>query len=393
MIINERQIYSNINRMKNSLIKLQNIKPQMGNHSKCNFSRNLFFKDKDKSSSYFKIYKNSNSSINNSKNIPDNLDKNGKLFKNDIPNSDRKIDLINYVKFDINYLRKISLENFKKKVFLSEMYKMKPKENDLSCLYMPQNRIRKINFFRNKFLMGQKNYFEKIFGHYDFQFSSYIRKRINLSFRKDTKNNYENDKLKNNLYEQGEQNMNSFRDLSENFSWSSFRKTKNHYDKKDIFKLNNYIRIKIKKHKTQNNSQKSNELLDENIEDKENNLINKEKIIDENYNEYLKDISSSESNKSKSKSGSKNKNKKCRKVKIKNLKNKILLFNKAEIYRNSNGINKNKNSYKIIENNSKFFGLNKIMINRPKINDDISKSIDLENPILRKKINLEKSVL
>ena len=114
---NERQIYSNINRIKNSLIKLKNTKSQIDNHSKYNFSRNLFFRHKDKSSSYFKIYKNSISSNNNSKNIHEILDKNGSLFKSEISNSDRKTDLINYVHFDINYLKKISIENLKKKSF------------------------------------------------------------------------------------------------------------------------------------------------------------------------------------------------------------------------------------------------------------------------------------
>ena len=387
---NERQIYSNINRIKNSLIKLKNIKSQIDNHSKYNFSLNLFFRHKDKSSSYFKIYKNSISSNNNSKNIHEILDKNGSLFKSEISNSDRKTDLINYVHFDINYLKKISIENLKKKVFLYNMYKMNHNDNNLSCLYMPQNKKRKINFFRNKFLLGQKNYFKKLFQHYDFQFSSYITKRINLSFCKDTKNNNEKDKLKNN-YEPDEPNMNSMKDLSDNFSCSSFKNNNHHHNKKNIFNIKNYIRIKIKKHKTPNDLKKSNELLDENIENKQNNIINKEKIIDDNYNEYLKDISSSESNTSKN--GAKNINKKSPKIKLKNLKNNILLFNKAELYRKRNKINKNKNSNKKIENNNKLFGLNKINIKRPKIFDDISKSIDLENTILRKKINPEKNVL
>ena len=105
----------------------------------------------------------------------------------------------------------------------------------------------------------------------------------------------------------------------------------------------------------------------------------------------MKDISSSESNTSKN--GAKNINKKSPKIKLKNLKNNILLFNKAELYRKRNKINKNKNSNKKIENNNKLFGLNKINIKRPKIFDDISKSIDLENTVLRKKINPEKNVL
>ena len=120
---------------------------------------------------------------------------------------------------------------------------------------------------------------------------------------------------------------------------------------------------------------------------KNKNLNEKEKIIDDNYKEYLKGISSDESDENKTKS--KIFNKKNNKVKFNKIKNKILLFDKSDIYSNIKRINNNSNSNIIIKNNNnKYSRFKTFIINRKKSFENVSKSINIKNSILRKKLKI-----
>ena len=134
------------------------------------------------------------------------------------------------------------------------------------------------------------------------------------------------------------------------------------------------------------------EKSDENENNKNCNISKgKEKIIDDIYNEYLRGISSSESNKSKSKSKNLSKNKYQNKIcSIKSLKNKFLLKSKNEISQSIRKINENNNSNKNIKNHFNFTKYIKFNLDRRKILEDNCKSIAIKNPLLRKKIMLEK---
>jgi hypothetical protein len=186
------------------------------------------------------------------------------------------------------------------------------------------------------------------------------------------------------------------KDENENFSISSFKNYKNSHNKKNIFETVNYSHIKNTNNNTLKSFKKSKEsLLDykriipikknnlferakkiikikNHKEHKENIYCNKSsghlKIIDDNYKEYLKDISSSNSNKSKRKEKNKNES----------------LENKNEIFRRIKIINKPKYS-NLLE-------FSKITSDRRKIlnenNKTIIKTIIIENPFLRKKYSI-----
>ena len=111
-------------------------------------------------------------------------------------------------------------------------------------------------------------------------------------------------------------------------------------------------------------------------------LIEKEKIVDDNYNEYLKGISSNVSNENKSEV--KRLSRQNHKNKSKNLKKYLFLYDKSDIYHNIKRINNN-NSSTMIKKNKKFF------LNRSQSMKNMSVSI--ENPLLRKKMKLKKIVL
>ena len=376
---NEMQIYSIINRMKNNLIKSKNLKSKINSISKLNNSRNLIPINKNESSSNFSIFKNFIVSHSISKDISN---KKEELFKNDIDSiTERKTDLLNFVQFDKNYLRRI----LSKKNYKANEEKNNP--NLLSWLNIEQNKERKIDFINYQFLLGQKKYFKRLFQHYDFQFSTCDSKGVNPYIYKDSKkyiNEYSSfsgsapilPNLKKKIFETDEINIQLMKDGSENFSNSSLKNINNIKNKKYIYKINNPTNIKIKKYNAPDLKQLK-ELLFEYSKRKNNNIIGKEKIIDDNYNEYLKSISSSDSEKKKNKEN--NISKKNNKVKIKKLKNKILLYDKADIYHNIKRININNNSNIIIQNN-KLSKFKKLISNRNKnnlefINKSCNKSI------------------
>ena len=374
------QIYSIINRMKSNLFKLKNKRAKINPISKFNSSNNLLSVNKNEVSSNFNIFKNGIVSNSISKDISN---KKEEVFKNDIDSiSERKTDLLNFVQFDINYLRKISPKNN------FNTYEINNNSNIFNWLNISQIKERKMDFINYQFLLGQKNYFKRLFQHFDFHFSSSDSKRINPCLNRDSKKYInENSSLnpsrlmqnqKKDFFEQDELKVHQMKEGNGNFSSSSLKNI-NGINKKSILKLNKNKKIKLKKY-CESDIKKLKEILFEYSKRKNNKLNEKEKIIDDDYKEYLKAIPSTESNKSISKD--KKLNKKNPKTKIKNLKINALLYDKTDIYHNIKRIKINNNSNIILKNNAnKFPKLNKIVLNRKNnlenINKSINKSINL----------------
>ena len=415
---NEAKLYGNIEQIQNNFIKLKFMRSKTGTQLKFNISRNSFSKNKNKTASNFNIYKNSQISDNNSKNI---TKKNEEPLKKDINSiSNQKLVLINFVQCNPNFTRRKSSQEIKSRVCSSKTCDSKNNSyNSYRCLNKTQIKERKADFIKYKFLLEQNNYFKSLFRKNDFGFSTFYSKQINPCLRKNNKKyNFNINKIKKDFSYQ-DLKVNSLKNGNENCCISSYKDLKSIHNKKNIFRIKNYTSIKIKKYITPNILKQSNESLfdyNDNIRSKRNNLIDKtkkiknnnynhqkhkfydehnksnenEKIIDDNYNEYLKDISSSESNNIKfepnilfKKSG------KVSNKRLKPLNNKLPLNDKSEINQYIKRLNKYNYSNIIIKNNKKLFELKKLNSNRKKNMDDfsksISKSIVIENSTSRKK--------
>ena len=410
---NEKQFNRRTNILKNDLIKLKCEKSPNSTITKFNFSRNSLSNNKNKTSSNFYLYKNCQISNNNSKDISGN---------NSISN--QKVNLENLAQFGVNFLRKLSAKNTKRKVFSFKTCDKKVNDNIIHWLNLAQIKKRKIDFIKYKFLIGQKNYYKRLFQNDDFSFYSYYSKKINPSLKKNQNRNYFDylDKIKKNFFAQDDINALSMKDGNKHFSISSLKDVINSHNKINNLGINNNSGLTIKKYNTPTFSKKSNKLFDnknnilinkinliekskENVEhkeNKENKKINKSnkhiRIIDDNYKEYLKGISSSESNKTKRKTiYIAKKNNQVVNRSIKPLNNKLSLNDKSEIFQNMKKLNKYNYSNIIVKNNKKLFQLKKLIStgrkNLEDMSKEISKSIVIENPFIRKKIMLEKCAL
>ena len=165
MEINENRICSNINRIEKNTISNKKTKVNIDDELKN--SRNLLAKNKSEASLNFNINKNIILSFNKYQDIPNTNE--GLYSSNNNYFSDCKNSLINYVKFDMNYIRNIS----------TQRYNTKNNANDFCCRKLSENKRRKIDFIKYKFLLGQKNYFKRLFQNFDFGLSSYYSKWIN----------------------------------------------------------------------------------------------------------------------------------------------------------------------------------------------------------------------
>ena len=266
----------------------------------------------------------------------------------------------------MNYLKKIS----------SKYNGNKNKVNDLCRLVEQKDKKRKTDLIKFKFLFGQKIYFKRFFQHYNFGLSSFSSERIN-QYNFSDKQKY-------------------------------IRKAKS--EKNSLKKINlspnnktNYVRIKLKKSRKLNSLKEPNELLFDNDNNKNfiksknyiSNLFKKfkkkreqEKIIDDNYNEYLKNISSSDSKmsirepKDICKIKKINMNDKSKKLEFST--NKFSLSDKTDIYKNIN-IRNNNFSY-VTFKKDKIFKFREFISYRRKILEQINESIAKENSILIKKV-------
>ena len=396
---NEKKIYKQINCMKNCLIKLNNRKSNLNTFSKINIPRNSILK-KNKTSSNFILYKinslyNSNDSKENLTKLDEKqLDKSKEIFNNDINSfnsfTSRRNNGVNTIQLDENYLRLISTKNIKNKRASSLLYNIKNNSQFINSLYIP-NKKKRADFIKYKYLLGKINYFKRIFHLKDGL--TLKSKRNNLSpFQLNIKYNIYNDDLNKSKYLllQSEE-IKSNKNIKENFSFPSIPYHKIH---NNIRKFR-FTSIKIKKdfyqkkNTNQNNNNignKKNNLIDNTKDNEENNKsTSPEKIIEDNYNEYLNDISCSESNKSKNEIRSKIKYKKNLEDKItkriKDLKKKIFNYDKNDINKN---IKRNK-MYENILKMDKTIKLKKMTFKKRK-DAEVNKNINIDNPILRKKL-------
>ena len=404
---NEVEFFNKANRMQNNFGEIKYRKSKTNTVEKYNFSRDSFLKYKNKTTSNFNLYKNSLISNNSSKDISN---KNEELIKSDINSF---------------FNKKSELINIKHKKNSSKSCYNKNKSNISNWFNKTQIKKKKIDFIKYKFLLGQKNYYKSFQD--NFNFSSYYSKKINPYVRKNPKIFYIHiDKLNKLFLGKDKKNIYSIKDLGDNLFISLSKHFNNNQNRKIVSKINNCINIKIKKYNSINTLKFPNESLFEDkdiIRSKNNNNIiekpmknkniknqqtdfkqeddNKSKnnnndIIDDNYKEYLKDITSAESNKNKSER--KNINRKNPKLMIKNLKQikfEIPLNDKNEIFQYKKRLNKYNYSNMLIKNNKKLFEFKKFVTNRKKslddINRSISKSIIIENLVFGKKIMLDKS--
>ena len=396
---NEKKIYKQINCMKNCLIKLNNRKSNLNTFSKINIPRNSILK-KNKTSSNFILYKinslyNSNDSKENLTKLDEKqLDKSKEIFNNDINSfnsfTSRRNNGVNTIQLDENYLRLISTKNIKNKRASSLLYNIKNNSQFINSLYIP-NKKKRADLIKYKYLLGKINYFKRIFHLKDGL--TLKSKRNNLSpFQLNIKYNIYNDDLNKSKYLllQSEE-IKSNKNINENFSFPSIPYHKIHYNIRKF----RFTSIKIKKdfyqkkNTNQNNNNignKKNNLIDNTKDNEENNKsTSPEKIIEDNYNEYLNDISCSESNKSKNEIRSKIKYKKNLEDKItkriKDLKKKIFNYDKNDINKN---IKRNK-MYENILKMDKTIKLKKMTFKKRK-DAEVNKNINIDNPILRKKL-------
>ena len=396
---NEKKIYKQINCMKNCLIKLNNRKSNLNTFSKINIPRNSILK-KNKTSSNFILYKiislyNSNDSKENLTKLDEKqLDKSKEIFNNDINSfnsfTSRRNNGVNTIQLDENYLRLISTKNIKNKRASSLLYNIKNNSQFINSLYIP-NKKKRADLIKYKYLLGKINYFKRIFHLKDGL--TLKSKRNNLSpFQLNIKYNIYNDDLNKSKYLllQSEE-IKSNKNINENFSFPSIPYHKIH---NNIRKFR-FTSIKIKKdfyqkkNTNQNNNNignKKNNLIDITKDNEENNKsTSPEKIIEDNYNEYLNDISCSESNKSKNEIRSKIKYKKNLEDKItkriKDLKKKIFNYDKNDINKN---IKRNKINENILKMD-KTIKLKKMAFKKRK-DAEVNKNINIDNPILRKKL-------
>jgi len=401
---NEKKIYRQINSLKNCFIKLNNRKSNLNTFSKINTPR-YAISTKNKTSSNFILYKinslynNNDSKENLTKLDEKQLDKSKEIFNNDINSFNsfisRKKNCVNTVKLDENYLRLISTKNIKNKRASSLVYDAKNNSQFINSLYIP-NKRKRADLIKYKYLLGKINYFRRIFNlNDDLALRS---KRNNISpFHLNIKYNIYNDDLNKSrcLLLQSEE-MKSNKNMNENFSFPSIQ---NHSIQNNYRKFR-FTSIKIKRdfYQKKNSSQKGNNKNNKNIKSrqynsidnsKDNNENNKStspgKIIEDNYNEYLNDISCSESNNSKTKIQSKisfRKNLEDRITKrIKDLKKKIFNYDENDIYKNIKRCNINENILKM----NKTIKLKKMTFKKKKVSE-VNKNVNIDNPILRKKI-------
>ena len=315
----ENLLYNNLKSLENNLIRLINNNSKENTSTKFRFSRNLFLKNKNKTSSNFNIYKNPNLS---DYNFIDTPNKKEELFKSDINQiNNKKTVFENSFQFEQNFMRKKNYKNNTSEIFSAKSCDKKIYPKIINRLNLSKIKKRKIDYIKNKFLLMQKNYYKELFKKEELEsFSNYSRK-IN-SFLGKIENKYNNiDKLIKYYLEQDNSNAHLKKNKVDNFSISSYKNFDGYHTKK-----NNYNIIKIKKCNSPNIIKSSNYLLldnknnirskinysikksKENKENKKNEehngnykLNENDKIIDDNYNEYLKGIiTSSESNKSKS---------------------------------------------------------------------------------------------
>ena len=371
---NESQFDNKANQVQNKLIKLEYIKSNPNAFTKFNSSRNAFLKSKNKTSLNF----NKNFSVynNNSKDISNKNNKSLQIENNPFPN--KKAVLVNSVQCELNFNKKTPSKNIKNKINLSKTFYKKKNANIINWLNKTQ--IKKNDYkqlFKKDFFMNQ----------------SMCSKKINPYLIKSPKSfAISLDKYKKIFFGEDEGNIHSIKEAKENNSFFPINNLKKSFNKKNIFRISNYTTIKIKKYKRSHNligllyNLKDSTPIKKIIENKKSNKPNEqEKLFDDNYNLNLKNSFFELLNKSEIK----NINKKSYKVineKLEPLENKFYINEKKEINQYIQRIKNNNNFNRHFNNYKKFLEFKKLITNRRKNLEDISKSSIISNHILRNKL-------
>lgn len=209
---NETQFYFNTNLAKNNFINLKNVKLKKNNFT----SRNSFFQIKNKISSRFKFF--TNSTIFNKK----TLNKKEYISKRDI-NLNRKNISSNSVHINSNFLKKISLNNNKNKIFESKTYYMKNNTNFMSTINISKiNNIKK-DSIKHKILLRQRND-NNPYQREDYVFFSYYFKNKNPFINNIRKYFMNGDKSNKFIFNKRELNVRLVKDKTDSFSIFSFNK-------------------------------------------------------------------------------------------------------------------------------------------------------------------------
>ena len=409
------KVYKQINSMRNSLRMFNNRKLNLNVFSKLHSSK-ISSLQKNKTSSNFILYKisslyNNNDSKENQKKIEEKQFNNIKeIFNNDINSfqslSSRRNNFVNTIQLDENYFRLISTKNIKNKRTSSVLYDLKNSSQFLHSLYMP-NKMKRIDWIKYKFLLGKKNYYKRITnskdnGILESNKSNLTPFQLNINFNifneENNKTKYlmlQSEEIKSNL--NSKENISfpsiqnhSIQNQNKRLRFTSIKIKKDFYQNKN-HKESNDLNIKLIKSKKNNIIKKLNISGENNKDKEENNILNSPcKIIEDNYNEYLNDISSSNTNVSKENKKDSNliKYKKLLDDKvtrrIKELRKKILIYDKNDIYKNIKG-------YKFNEKIKRINITNRIIKNKQFDSNknkasEVNQNISINNPILRKRI-------
>ena len=347
--------------MKHSIsdIKIKKKDLNINTANKFNSPKSIFHFNNKTSSNYL-FYK-INSMINNieRRNL-DSKEENSKINNNKDFNAltTRKHNLVNTIQLDRNYLNLISKNNIKNKKIFSYI------DSNKNNSQFIRNKKSKIDLIKYKFLLGKMNYYKRItnlkydFLHYKRKInpfhSSLKRMRSFLSLNDDTKFNSLNNE---NLSFPSIENHKINSSTQIKFKNFNFKKDKNQTKNNKIEKYSIYKNI-FNKNKNSDINNAMNNKFHHNIklnDDKKGDNLNSEKIIEDNYNEYLNDISSSDSN---SQIKSKIREKTDKKIEVNSLNEQIsnrlkkirkqiinLEKSKASFFK---GMNLNMNNYSIV---------------------------------------------
>jgi len=240
----EKKFCNKSNHVQNDLMNYKNIKSKSDAFTKFDFSRNSFLKNKNRTSINFTLHRNL---MLPGQSFKDISNKKEELLRceND---SNRKTLLVNTVKFDINFLKRISCINDKKKLFSSQTWDVRNYAKTIRWLNLAKFKKKKIDFIKHKFLLGQKNYYKRLFDKEPMGFSSYYSEKINPILKENLKRYYTNlYQLKKLFFENENKNINLPKKRNENLSVSSLKNFINVQNKKNNIFLDYHIKFFILK--------------------------------------------------------------------------------------------------------------------------------------------------
>ena len=120
-------------------------------------SRNLFSKNKNKTSSNFSLYKNPNRTKTNTSR---NINKKDESFKKDIKSINNKNISVDSTQIKQNFLRRMSNKHNRSEILSRKICDLKNLSEIIHYLNLTEIKKRKIDCIRNKILLEQKNHIQ-----------------------------------------------------------------------------------------------------------------------------------------------------------------------------------------------------------------------------------------